>query len=330
MRKSYLATFIAVIGISFAASEIATADTLRVPKDYGTIQDAVDAASPGDQVRVGRGEWCGANIDKPIHLFGEGGATIIGCPASPALAGVLRIGFFLPNSDASGTTIRHFVFDGDGASNANLDPLSFAVFSRGANGVLVEQNNILGTIQAITNRDGSGWGVNHNKIENFSVLACEPGGFCGGGTGIVFQDRTLDDDPDAQRQSDNTAAFNDISGAIPDNFDVFDMVGILVLGAQDTTIVTKNKISIPDNSTSDSIGVGIEVANNCCGTGEVFETAINTIITKNDGRGSELAVYVEPTNLDGALLRGNLGINDVDGTVGTVKSRSIHTLVTGP
>ena len=134
-------------------------------------------ALPGDQIRVGPGEWCGATITQKVDLFGEGNATIIGCPTSPNLAGVLRIGFFLPDASASGTTIRHFVFDGQGASNANLDPLSFAVFSRGANNVSIEQNTILGTIQAITNTNGSEWTVNHNKIQDFSVLGCTKANF---------------------------------------------------------------------------------------------------------------------------------------------------------
>lgn len=47
--------------------ELLTAKTvLRVPSDFSTIQAAVDAASPGDQIRVGPGEWCGATIDKQV------------------------------------------------------------------------------------------------------------------------------------------------------------------------------------------------------------------------------------------------------------------------
>ncbi len=155
MRK--LATLVgaaAALALFGFASGPAQAATINVPDDYPTIQDAVDTATSGDQIRVGPGEWCGAVIDKRLDLFGEGGATIIGCD-EPFLAPrtELRIGFVLASSNASGTTIRHFVFDGAGVSNdessPNFDPLSFAVFSDRADNVIVEQNRILGTVQSI-------------------------------------------------------------------------------------------------------------------------------------------------------------------------------------
>ena len=154
---------------------------------------AADAAFPGDTINVGPGEWCGATITTKVDLFGQGKPTIIGCASSPKLAGVLRIGFFLPAAAASGTTIRHFVFDGEGASNANLDPLSFAVFARHANDVVIEQNTVLGTIQAITNTAGSGWTVNHNKIEGFSVLLVNLVGSVAVGSVSCFKSATPPD-----------------------------------------------------------------------------------------------------------------------------------------
>ncbi|MBZ0173589.1 MAG: hypothetical protein K8E66_14500, partial [Phycisphaerales bacterium] len=42
----------------------AGADTLRVPADYATIQQAIDAASPGDRVVVADGVYTGSgNVD---------------------------------------------------------------------------------------------------------------------------------------------------------------------------------------------------------------------------------------------------------------------------
>lgn len=331
MKNLVIQTFIAAIGISFVGSGIATADTLRVPGDFPTIQAAHDAASPEDQIRVGPGEWCGATITKTVDLFGEGNATIIGCATSPALAGVLRIGFFFPDASGSGTTIRHFIFDGLGASNANFDPISFAVFARFANNVVIEQNTILGTIQAITNTDGSGWVVNHNNIEDFSVLACD-GTFCGGGVGIVFQGRNTA----GPRQTDNTAMFNDISGVIPDDFDVFSMAGILVLGAQEGAVLQKNRIAIPDNPTSLAAGQAIVVTDVCCGIPTPFSTAINSTIIKNDGRDSELSVVITLDggggmgNTEGTTLRGNFGVNEINEVTSNVSNRSIKTLVEFP
>ena len=316
-----------LISIFVFSQGMALGATHRVPQDFQNIQDAVDAASAGDVIRVGPGEWCGATITKQLELVGEGNATIKGCSTSPKLAGVLRIGFFLSDTRASGSVIRHFHFDGRAISNGNLDPLSFAIFSRESDNVLVEQNTVHGTVQAITNTNGSGWIVNHNTIKELSVFDCDDG-FCGGGVGIVFQDRNTT----GPRQKDNTAMFNYISGVIPDNFDVFDFAGIIVLGAQDGSVIQKNRIAIPDNTTSDAKGQAILVTDVCCGLLTAFSTAINSTIVKNDGRNSEVAAVITKDsgggngNSVGTFLRGNFGTNNINSTVTNVTNRSIATI----
>jgi hypothetical protein len=293
----------------------------RVPEDFPTIQDAVNAASSSDQIRVGPGQWCGATITKQLDLRGEGSATLIGCSTGPSISGTLRIGFFLPDSGASGTTIRHFVFDGRGISTANFDPLSFAVFARGASNVVVEQNRILGTVQGITNTAGSGWAVAHNVIEGLTLFDCNAGP-CGGGVGIVFQDRNLA----GPRQTDNVAVFNVIDGAEPPNFDIFTMAGILILGGQDGATVQANRITIPN-------GEAIEVSDACCGSPAGFITAINSVIVKNDGRGSEFAIVITLDagggmgNTEGTVLRGNFGTNSINNVSSVVTNRSSKTLI---
>jgi len=227
----------AALGVFAFASVPAQAATINVPDDYATIQLAVDAAISGDQIRVGPGEWCGAIIDKRVDLFGEGGATIIGCPSPNVFdlqggADFLRIGFILDGAVASGTTIRHFVFDGEGVHNnppiGNFDPLSLAIFGFLADNVIVEQNRVIGTAQAISNSSGSGWTVNHNVIEDLVVFPCVGGvRTCFGGLGIVFQYRSA-----PPRPTGNTAMFNDISGTVPDTLALFDTAYIWLL-AQD-------------------------------------------------------------------------------------------------
>lgn len=312
----------------------AQAATINVPDDFLTIQDAVDAATSGDQIRVGPGEWCGATIDKRVDLFGEGGATIVGCD-EPFLAPrmQLRIGFFLPSPNASGTTIRHFVFDGAGVSNdessPNFEPLSFAIMSRGANNVVVEQNRILGTVQSISNSGGSGWTVSHNKIEDLTVFTCIGGVVaCGGGIGISMSQR----DPDLPRAADNSATFNAITGSIPDRLTLFSMAGIWVAG-QDGTVIKKNTIAIPDNPNTSAEGNGIEIADVCCGDSGHFLTSINSVIVKNDGRDSEfvLVIFLDfdggTGNTEGTVVRGNFGLNDINEVQSDVTNRSIKTLI---
>jgi hypothetical protein len=125
---------VALCGLMVSIAPNALASTIQVPKDYPTIQAAVNAAAAGDMIRVGPGQWCGARITKKLDLEAEGGATIIGCPdgtpgPSSLGGGLFRIGFRVNAVDASGTTIRHFTFDGRGWSFANPAPLALGVFA---------------------------------------------------------------------------------------------------------------------------------------------------------------------------------------------------------
>lgn len=71
---------IPVVLCSFLASA-ASAGTLRVPKDFPTIQGAVDAANSGDTIRVSKGRFL-ENVTVPVGkdnltIRGSGNATIV-------------------------------------------------------------------------------------------------------------------------------------------------------------------------------------------------------------------------------------------------------------
>lgn len=70
---------IQVVLCSVVAS-VASAGTLRVPKDFATVQGAVDAANPGDRIRIANGVYV-ENVVVPVGLDGlviEGsGKTIL-------------------------------------------------------------------------------------------------------------------------------------------------------------------------------------------------------------------------------------------------------------
>jgi len=276
---------------------------IRVPQDYPSIQEAVDAAPAGGSIVVARGRYCGATITKRLDLTGLHGATIIGC-AQPVI-GVLRAGFFLPDGSGSGTRIRGFAFDGRGVSNADLTPLALGVIARSADSVEVSDNDFLGTIQAVTNTDGSSWRVLFNRVSQLTALTCD--GQCAGGDGIVFQQRLVLD----TRPTHNVAAFNHIDGSIPDGLNEFSVAAIFVLG-QDGAVVVANSLAIPDNPQAAGEGDGVLVSDHCCASVDV-STSIDARVLFNDGRRSEVAVRVEVDasggggNMQGALILGNRG-----------------------
>jgi hypothetical protein len=282
------------------------AHLIRVPQDHPTLQAAVNAASDGDRIRVGRGRFCGATITKRLELIGRG-ATIIGCPEPST--GPYRVGFLLPDARASGTKIHGFRFDGRGVSNANLDPIGAGILARSADEVSVIDNDFDGTFQAVTNTDGSGWTVLFNRVKHLTALTCDGG--CAGGDGIVFQQRLVLD----HRPRENLAAFNHVQGDIPDGLNEFSMTGVFVLG-QERARVAANVFVIPDNPAAAGQGIGVEVSDHCCAS-VVVSTSIKTDVLFNDGRRSELVLRVDVDaqggsgNLVGARIFGNRGKVDL-------------------
>jgi len=280
---------------------------IRVPRDHATIQAAVDAASDGDRIEVGRGRFCGATITKRLDLRGREGTTIIGCEAP--VVGAYRVGFLLPDGRASGTRIRGFRFDGRGVSNANLTPIGAGILARSADEVSVVDNQFDGTFQAVTNTDGSGWSVLWNRIEHLTALTCDGG--CAGGDAIVFQQRLVLD----RRPKGNLAAFNQVQGDIPAGLDEFPMTGVFVLG-QERARVAANVFRIAHNPAAAAQGIGVEVSDHCCAN-VVVSTSVKTDVLFNDGRDSELVLRVDPDtaggagNLDGARIFGNRGRVDL-------------------
>jgi len=280
---------------------------IRVPQDQPTIQAAIDAAQPGQRIVVSRGRFCGATLTQRVKLVGKSGATIIGCPAP--VAGVLRVGFLLPDDRASGSSIRGFTFDGTGISNSNLNPIAAGILGRSTNDVRVVGNTFLGGIQAITSTDGSHWQVAFNTVRNMTALTCD--GQCAGGDGIVFQQRQ----DLTTRPKGNIAAFNSVQGTVPDGLSEFEVVGVFLLGQQGS-IVFANQLAIPHNPAASSSGVGVLISDQCCAA-VVTSTSIDWRVLFNDGRRSEIAVQVSPDvhggngNLQGGILFGNRGVIDL-------------------
>lgn len=332
-----LGVFAATVG---APSTSVAQTTLRVPDDYASIQAAVDAATTGDTIVVGSGTWCGAVVTKRLVIRGEANATItgLGCsgPFAPAPAPGGIAGFLLQKSgttDPSGTTIEHFTFS----------DVYTGINAVAAGGVIVQHNTIQPNRIGIFSRNGSGWTVAYNRIENRAAGAgiINSGGsgwmvvhndLVGTFVGILLQ-RGFVTPP---RASNNTVSFNHVQGALNGE-------GIGLLG-QDGAMITNNNVFVPTSADfQDSPlcgGWGIAAWHTGPGPQGQFLTSINSTITNNDTRDTKVGLYVvldpsgSPGNAEGLLLRGNFGtlaLNqpdcDLGDITGVVKSRAISTLI---
>jgi hypothetical protein len=321
-----LIAFVTVLTAVAVAPAAARAATLSVPADHPTLQQAVRAAAPGDEIRLATGRHCGAVVDKRLIIVGQPGATIAGCDSNPRLHDQLRIGLLLEDADgsnpASGSTVTGLIFDGEGVTNDNLEPLAFGLFARFADDVVVTGNHFLGTVQAITNTAGRRWTITGNRILGLGVFAdCQR--TCGGGSAIVVQDAS-----DAvalpggslnprNRPAENTVADNQVEVLARPGFDQFGLAGVLVLGA-DRTVVFGNRLAIPgDDQPGDHLpdgdvtGVGVLVDNQRAGQTTVsLPGSRETTVEENDGRASQRAVVVvggKGVNTDGLIVERNQG-----------------------
>ncbi|MEK6544468.1 MAG: hypothetical protein AABZ44_08555, partial [Elusimicrobiota bacterium] len=254
MRKILaLVVYIANLNFLFAA-------TLLVPKDQPTLQSAIDAASPGDDIRLAPGRHCGAFLNKRLTITGEGqagtaslklyhhyswpvlqedGAVIVACPDGPKHPAGVSVGLWLSSPQASGSVLSNLSFDGAGISNENPNPLALAIYARDLsngnnkiNDIEISHVHIVGTVQGITNNGGDGWHIHHNTIKDLSVFDCVMGNkLCFGGVGVVLQ-LWRGAVPQGQARSypvNNSVAHNNIIGAVPDTLSAFSMAGILAL-----------------------------------------------------------------------------------------------------
>ena len=123
---------------------------LRVPQDYSTIQAAVDAAKPGDVIKVSAGEFRGATVNKPVTLVGDGANTRItsgvGVPrvtTDPGFPAFAFVGFLI-SFGGSGATISNFRIELTSAPVIPNPILAIGVHVRHADDVTVIHNEVVG------------------------------------------------------------------------------------------------------------------------------------------------------------------------------------------
>ena len=177
------------------------ANTWTVPGDFATIQEAIDSEDvlAGDTIRVGPGNFAGANLTKGVHIKGVGQTIIDSGPEGP-FGGTF--GFYLPAGS-------------DGASFSQLTfTVYLGIYAWSANDVTVEHCRFLDPFQAITNWGGSNWYIHHNTIVNVitvgEVWDEETGATGIGGTPIVIGGR----EDGAGTVQNNIVSHNTVTGEV--------------------------------------------------------------------------------------------------------------------
>lgn len=263
----------------------ARARIIRVPKDYPTIQEAINAASDGDTIRVGAGEWFGGIVNKSVRIIGMRGAVIVDgepyAPANPA-----HWGFFI-TPEGSGSTISRFTFRCEYIGDTG-NYLFAAIFARKTDNVIVTRNKIyVGNIpaaQLITNWDGNNWLIKHNVIITHESEV----DFAGIGIGSVWAyDRGA---------KDNVVVFNTIiADALSGSQAIWLHVRVNITAREvSDNKVAHNKVVITGPETS-----AIELSVRYLGEGPMpSELLHDNIIMSNDLRGSTNPFVFDPPELE--------------------------------
>lgn len=114
MRKTIAIVFSLALYLALALSE-AHGATLRVPEDHRSIQEAVNAAAPGDTVLVNDGEYReNVSISKPVVLKSANGPDATITEAAVEAEPVFNV------SNASAVTLEGFTARGSDASGISL------------------------------------------------------------------------------------------------------------------------------------------------------------------------------------------------------------------
>jgi hypothetical protein len=313
-------TIITIIVAIICLTELSAAKVLNVPRDYPDIKAAHDAASPGDTIRVGPGQYCGVELKKRLTLTGSGPSTVIkGCASSPTLGGG-RVGFFLNgNRDgadglsfpcaASGSTIEKFLFRGTTTAALDQD-LVHGIFSRFCHHIQIRNIVITGTRQGITGTAAHHWDVRENRITGFNNVAAP-------GIGMQFSfNPFVTGGPTDSNNRPQHLNIHDNYVASHSGDRTFDLVGIDVRSGDHIQIID-NCVKITSDNPIDKFGIRVHHYFELSPTDlRDFSDAPSTHvkILNNNVKESVIGVFVTILDKDSAVINGNVGKHVIGAT----------------
>lgn len=297
LRPSLFGFVILLTGLSLSVP--AAAADWSVPRDFATIQAAIDSpdVADGDRILVGPGSFAGALVTKPVHIQGVGRAVVASGPLHPA--GLVQ-GFRLFDG-ADGATISHLRFTVD-------LPVINATFHQ-VDHVTVTQNTLVNPVQGVSNWLGSGWEITQNEIVDLRTR-------CGGGIAILVGDYN------GGVVSDNLVSHNRISGTVhvsAADCGGYSATGIVVyadfrwgrLGSSRIAHnrVVKNMVALTSDTPSVVDVVALELTE-ADDPDPLTHVIHDNAVGFNDLRGTTLQIALTPSDLDTAnAISRNLGEN---------------------
>jgi hypothetical protein len=289
----------------------AQAATWRVPKDFATIQEAIDSMDvlDGDVIRVSRGQYAGALLTKSVEIRGQGQVVINDGPAHGS--GLIQGFRLLAGSD--GAIITNLIFEVD-----------LAIMNGAAvDNVIVDRCEFLNTIQAVSNWRGSGWLISHNTITDLRTNN-------GGGIGILIADFS------GGTVSGNVVSHNKITGKLhvdPADGGGYNGSGIVIYadfrwGWAGAVEISNNRVVQNDVSmVSDTPGVVDIAAFELTDTrddidADPYPVIFDNAIGFNDFRGTKIQIALTPEELE--------EYNDISRNLGDNRGHGLHPGAFGP
>ncbi len=144
--------------------------------NYCTIQSAIDAASPNDEITVDAGTYNeDININKTLKITGADNATTIIQGVNGGDIATVRIA--ANNIELSGFTITRYGNSVDDWNDATLNSAGIAVQGISLTGMNIHDNIITGNRSAIDVNNSNGHNIHNNVINNNH-------------TGVIFRNQT--------------------------------------------------------------------------------------------------------------------------------------------
>ena len=231
-----------LVGLSGAQVD---ASTIKVPSDYGTIQEAIDAASPGDSIKISSGTFTeNITIDKKLKIRGKSKTRIVAADDAVPVVTIVADDVELKRLDIRGGSSGVVGLD---VSNAKL--LSLRVHNASSHGISLfnfNADNALFSKCRVYDNGGNGITASGSLIKKCRV-------YKNGFNGISLVERSKVESCRVYENGTAGVSLQDSSDCIIEKSRFWKNATGILVGDRSTGIV------VEDNIFSNNLGDGFRV-----------------------------------------------------------------------